>query len=240
MPDESIKSQVIDLLETSRVVHQRFVDSLSDADRSAVATGDQWSVKDMVSHVVFWLECQEQRLSAILRGETPPAFDNVDEVNNDNFQAHRNDSWAQVTERIRHAFDELIAQTRRFSDSELSDVQRYTGQQNALYRSIVGNGYSHPLAHFAEHYVRKGDLAQAMQIQEQVAEKMGQIAGGKDRPVAIYNLACFYAISNQPDKALALLPDALRQEPGLVEWSKQDPDLVSLHSLPAYQALYTA
>jgi hypothetical protein len=34
------------------------------------------------------------------------------------------------------------------------------------------------------------------------------------------------------------LPEALRIQPDVVEWSKEDPDLVSLHSLPAYQALY--
>ena len=40
------------------------------------------------------------------------------------------------------------------------------------------------------------------------------------------------------DQALALLPEALRLQPDLVEWSKEDTDLSSLHDLPAYQALY--
>jgi hypothetical protein len=35
-----------------------------------------------------------------------------------------------------------------------------------------------------------------------------------------------------------LLPEALRRQPDVVEWSKVDPDLISLHGLPAYQALY--
>jgi hypothetical protein len=34
--------------------------------------------------------------------------------------------------------------------------------------------------------------------------------------------------------------EALAVNPKLTEWSKEDADLVSLHDLPEYQALYTA
>ena len=61
-----------------------------------------------------------------------------------------------------------------------------------------------------------------------------------DRGAALYNLACFYATTGQPDKALPLLPQALRLRPDLVEWSKQDSDLDVLRDLPAFKALYEA
>jgi len=51
-------------------------------------------------------------------------------------------------------------------------------------------------------------------------------------------LACFYAANGQLEQALVILPEALRLQPDLVEWSKEDADLISLHNLPAYQALY--
>ena len=57
---------------------------------------------------------------------------------------------------------------------------------------------------------------------------------------ALYNLACFYATTGQPDKALPLLPEALRLRPDLVEWSKEDSDLDTLRDMPAFQALYAA
>jgi hypothetical protein len=57
-------------------------------------------------------------------------------------------------------------------------------------------------------------------------------------PKILRKLACFYATSGQADKALALLPEALRIQPDVVEWSKEDSDLISLHGLVAYQALY--
>ena len=56
--------------------------------------------------------------------------------------------------------------------------------------------------------------------------------------IADYDRACFYAKTGQKGQALALLPGALNMPPRLVDWSKEDPDLISLHAEPACQALY--
>jgi hypothetical protein len=78
-------------------------------------------------------------------------------------------------------------------------------------------------------------------MQEELTEQLGRYGDQLvPRGEALYNLACFYAVSGQADRALALLPEALRLRPDLIEWSKEDTDLVSLHSLPGYQALYEA
>jgi len=53
-----------------------------------------------------------------------------------------------------------------------------------------------------------------------------------------YNLACCYALAGQAEKAMDALREALRLAPDLTEWSKQDPDLVSLRERPDYQSLY--
>jgi hypothetical protein len=56
--------------------------------------------------------------------------------------------------------------------------------------------------------------------------------------VAVYNLACFYALSGQRDNAISGLQDALRLNPALTDWSKQDPDFDSIREDPAYLAIY--
>jgi hypothetical protein len=60
------------------------------------------------------------------------------------------------------------------------------------------------------------------------------------RGTITYNLACFYALDDQPRPALEKLGQALKLNPGLVDWSKEDSDLDSLRELPDFQALYEA
>ena len=54
----------------------------------------------------------------------------------------------------------------------------------------------------------------------------------------LYNLACFYALNNQPRPAMQKLRQALKLNPDLIAWSKEDSDLDALRALPEYQALY--
>jgi tetratricopeptide (TPR) repeat protein len=94
------------------------------------------------------------------------------------------------------------------------------------------------MVHYADYYRRRGWLAKATQLYE------ASVAAVTDWPewygLARYNLACFYALSGQTDKAIPELREALQLRPDLLEWSKQDTDLASLRDDPAYQALYPA
>jgi tetratricopeptide (TPR) repeat protein len=52
-----------------------------------------------------------------------------------------------------------------------------------------------------------------------------------------YNRACLEALAGNPEAALDYLEKALAQTPGMRAWAAQDPDLVSLHDHPRFQAL---
>src|SRR4029077_5378950 len=127
-----------------------------------------------------------------------------------------------------------------FDPDALADPNRYEWQNGrSLLSSLVGNGFWHPESHTAQCYIDRGDLPRATRMQEALTEHLAQYGDQlAPRGEALYNLVCFYAVNGQPDQALAILPEALLRQPDLVEWSKEDADLVSLHDLPAYQALY--
>jgi adenylate cyclase len=55
--------------------------------------------------------------------------------------------------------------------------------------------------------------------------------------VIYYNLACHYALTGMPDKALDSLQASLELNPGLKEWSRQDSDLLPLHGHPQFSAV---
>jgi tetratricopeptide (TPR) repeat protein len=240
MGPNKLKASLIDLLDRAQSDQRELLAALSDRERAAIGTADRWSVKDVVLHIAFWKNRQVERLAAAARGETPVELEHYEQVNARVFEDWRERSWQAVTDESERIFDALVAQVREFDPTALADPNRYEWQNGrSLLSSLVVNGFWHPESHIAQCYIDRGDMPRATRMQEQLTEQLGQYGDQlAPRGEALYNLACFYATSGQADKALALLPEALRIQPDVVEWSKEDPDLVSLHDLPAYQALY--
>ena len=237
MPNNSVKDQVLDLLRDAQAAELSFIGELSDSERNAIGTAEKWEAKDIVAHIIFWLECASVRLAAVARGETPPSFNDYERLNAENFEARRNRSWPDVIGDLNRSTEKLLSQVQGFSDTELLDPKHYDWLNGRrLWQSIAGTVYAHPYAHIADYRMRRGNSKRAIELQEAATRKMDQIEGADGEPA--YNLACFYALAGERDKALSLLPEALRRSPTLVEWSKEDPDLVSLRGEPAYQALY--
>ena len=68
---------------------------------------------------------------------------------------------------------------------------------------------------------------------------LGELGGGESwQGLRRYNRACHYALVGGAAEALEKLGEALELNPGLTEWSREDPDLVSIREEPGYQALY--
>jgi tetratricopeptide (TPR) repeat protein len=240
MEPNQLKASLIDLFGRAQSDQRELLAALSDDERAVIGTAERWSIKDTVLHIAFWKNCQVERLAAAARGAAPVELEHYEQVNARVFEEWRERPWQAVIDESERVYAALVAQVRAFDPLALVDPNRYEWQNGrALLSSVVGNGFWHPESHIAQCYVDRGDLPRAMRMQEELTEQLGQYGDQLvPRGEALYNLACFYAVNGQADQALALLPEALRLQPEVVEWSKEDPDLVSLHGLPAYQALY--
>ena len=239
MEPTQLRASLIELLGRAQSDQRELLAALSDDERAAIGMADHWSVKDTVLHIAFWKNRQVERLAAATHGETP-VEEHYEQANARVFEEWRARPWQAVIDESERVYEALVAQVREFDPAALVDPNRYEWQNGrALLSSVVGNGFWHPESHIAQCYVDRGDLPRATRMQEELTEQLGQYGDQLvPRGEALYNLACFYATTGQADQALTLLPEALRLQPDVVEWSKEDPDLVSLHGLPAYQALY--
>lgn len=231
------KTRLIELLDRAYADQQAFAATLSEADRAATGTREHWAIKDALSHIALWQRLSVERVAAIVQGKEPPNTDDYLAINDAHFEAHRDRLWAATIAEAETAYWALAAQTQSLSDEDLTDPQRFVhANGRALARSIVSNGFWHPEAHLAQLYVERGEIERANQSQEEVTALMESIP--EERNAARYNLACYYAMSGQQARALTELASALKLNPDLIEWSKQDSDLDSLRNDPAYVALY--
>jgi rhodanese-related sulfurtransferase len=88
-------------------------------------------------------------------------------------------------------------------------------------------------------YFKLGKTQRALELQETLLATARTAKLPPDElGVIIYNQACLYAMNGWPEKALALLPEALRLRPTLIEWSKHDSDLDALRADPSFQAIF--
>jgi len=84
-----------------------------------------------------------------------------------------------------------------------------------------------------------GESDRAQVLQERIVQEMAPLDDSDGwRGVVTYNLACFYALSDQPALAVEKLRRAFELNPWLIDWSKEDSDLDSLRELVDFQALY--
>lgn len=238
----SAKTELLDLLREAQAAQRAFVDNLSDAERDASGTFNyaDWTAKDVVAHCTFWSEQMHERLATIQRGEVPKpnSDEDIDRLNAQAYQERRDRSWSEVLADSEKALQTLIDDISQLDDDQILKTGYFAQPDGTIWRSVLGNSYSHSTQHYTDYYLFHGDMARAGQLQEDIVRTFNKSSNLESQGTAKYNLACFYARTNQPDRAILLLREALQLAPSLTDWSKQDSDLVSLHDKPEYQALY--
>ena len=232
-----LKTRLIQLLDLSRSFQQQLIADLDPAEHNANGTWEHWSLKDELAHVIAWQLNSLARVAALIHAEPVPDFDDYETINRSVYQTNRDRTLAEIVAEGDLAYAGYVALIQSLSEDDLTQPARFSDQEKrSLAAQIMNNGYEHPVVHYANHYQQRGNLAKAVQLYE------ASVAAVADLPEwygsARYNLACFYALSGQTDRAIHELRAALQLRPDLLEWSQQDTDLASLRGLAAYQALY--
>lgn len=242
MNNTPMNPQILALLHFARQQELKLVEGLSDAERQATGTPDSWVAKDFLVNIMRWKELQTQKLAAAQRGEVPPVWKEMEvihQINSQTFTHYQSYSLQEVEAEAEQIFNAFIAQVERMSEEELNDPHHYAWQEGERLRGeTLGNGLWHPCSQLTACYMQSGKRQLVLQLQEAMLESVRR-AGLPDEGLGavIYDQACFYATNGWPEKALQLLPEALRLRPTLLEWSRHDSDLDSLRADPTFQAI---
>ena len=233
------KTLLLDLLRQAQRDEDEFVISLSQTERLTAGAEHDWSPKDEIAHAAAWIERFVQRITTPA-SEVPAApIDDIDSENAVIFEAHRQQSMDGVLAYSRQTRAALLAAVDALSEEDLIlPAPLPSVNAEPLWRRVAGNGYTHPMIHYATYLTRHGQAALATRMEEEGAARLGALDDSPTwRGEILYNLACQFALNGDREKALALLTESLSLQPGLRVWSTQDTDLVSLHDDPAFLAL---
>jgi tetratricopeptide (TPR) repeat protein len=236
-----LKSKLIELLERALAEERALFARLPEDERARRGEPDRWAPKDVIVHLAGWKERLAANLAAAGRGETPLRNDDYEAVNAREFEDNRDRSWPEVLAKAEEACRHLTEQVEVRSEAELMGTDTLPWQdERPLWRLIAGTGTMHPLGiHLGPLYLELGETKVATELQEETARLLGELDESEDwRGLICYNLACHYAVAGASERAIGELCRALELNPGLTEWSKEDPDLVSIRDRPGYLALY--
>jgi hypothetical protein len=236
-----LQSKLIALIERACAEERAVFDRLSDEERLAPGAPDRWAPKDEIAHVAGWKMRLAENLAAAASDETPVRYADYEAVNAREFEENRERPWSEVLEKAAEACRKLIEQVEARSEAELRSTDTLPWQEGRpLWRLIAGSGYMHPMEmHVCPMYIARGDKAYATRLQEEGTQLLGELDEGRDwHGLTRYNLACHYALIGASARAIEELGAALELNPGLTEWSKEDPDLASIRGEPGCQALY--
>lgn len=224
---------LLDLLRYARLAQDAFTQALTSSERDAIGSPGCWSAKDHIAHLTFWRQQLLLKVRAILRHETPAGMDDFERLNLAVFASQRQRPWSEVLAESDQAYTELSALTGQLGDDALTDFGRFDWIPGGrpLYTVFMGYCYEHAQQHLAQYYLDRRDFPQALGVYEAWAKRVIQ----DETPSALkgsvlYNLACFYATHDELDSAGTSVRQALALYPSLMEFARDDPDLIALRS----------
>lgn len=218
---------------------EAYYNALPESKRTANGTWEVWAPKDVLAHLAFW----QNNLIDIFNSlqSPPPELPPFEERNHANFLNYQMRPWAEVYAAFAGSHDKIVERVKTFSDEDLETPNRFPRITNgSLQGSILGNTFGHSATHLAELLTKSGDAKQGQELQEFVAQKTIEYdPSPRSEGVALYNLACYYALNNRTERTVELLKQAFPLRPDLQEYSRQDTDFDRVRDRPEFQALYS-
>ena len=234
-----MKKELTELLEKGYQAEKEFMAALSDEDRNADGTFEDWTAKDSVAHNSYWRKRHAEDVLEVLAGKSPTEEDE-DEINAEVYAQYKDQSWDEVDGLLDTSLERMGEALAKLSEDDLQNDEFYPWEQGRpLWRELVVNMYTHPIIHISEWHIKKGNTSRAAELYQ---EMTGQLTSLDDSPewqgTIRYNNACSFSLLGDKETAINELREALKLNPGLTEWSQEDPDFEPIWGEAGYKALY--
>jgi tetratricopeptide (TPR) repeat protein len=234
------KSHLIELLEVIQDKQSWIWSLMEDNQRNQAGTVDDWAPKDHLAHATFWTEHVSTQLQIASGARGHESLDAFKQSNEETFERFKDQSWQEIQLWSEQVHGQLIDGLQAIPLSDLEDPVRFEWtNKRPLWSQVVFSAVYHRVQHACDILNLCGKGEYVVGFQEQFARMIEEMDDSDEwRGTTKYNLACYYALDGNPAAALETLREALKFNPSLLEWSKQDRDLDSLRELPEFQALY--
>jgi hypothetical protein len=237
--ENTMKKELTDLLQKGYQAEKDFIATLSEEERKEVGTFENWTAKDNVAHNAYWRKSHAEDVLEVLAGKSPNHVDD-DEINEEVYSQYKDQSWDEIDALIETNFERMGEALSKLGEDDLQSDKFYPWEQRGpLWREIVGNIYTHVILHLSDWHIKREDTTRAAELYQEMTGRLVPLDDSPDWQGNIrYNNACSFSLLGDKETAINELREALKLNPGLTEWSKEDPDFEPIRGETGYKALY--
>jgi uncharacterized protein (TIGR03083 family) len=153
-----MKQHILAALREELEGWQALLDALSEAQRSAPLLPSDWTVKDVLAHLMAWQQRSVARVEAALRGSQPAfphwpgGFDpdtpgGADRANAWIYQTHHGRPWPAVLADWRAGYERFIELSDQVSEIAMLDGDRFPWMNGAPLALVLLASYDHHQEH---------------------------------------------------------------------------------------------
>jgi hypothetical protein len=237
--EKTMKKELTELLQKGYQAEREFIATLSDEERNTDGNFEHWTAKDNVAHNSYWRKRHADDVLDVLAGKSPLQVDD-DEINAGVYSQYKDQSWDEIEALLETSLKRMGEALTKLSETNLQSDKFYPWDQGRpLWREIVGNIYTHPIIHLSDWHIKRGNTARAVEMYREMTAQLATLDDSPEWQGTIrYNNACSFSLSGDKETAISELREALKLNPGLTEWSQQDPDFEPIRGEAGYKALY--
>jgi len=151
MPRPQTKAEIYEAIAFERANLIEALEELTDEQMELPGACGEWSVKDILSHLVDWEQRGLRWYRAGLRGEVPKTPDEnynwrqLPALNQSIYERYKDISMAEVRQNFKASFEEMMSAIDGMTEEELFTPKKYEWTGNSLLRDYVN-------ANTAAHY----------------------------------------------------------------------------------------
>jgi hypothetical protein len=174
-----VKQWALALIDTSRDEFTTLIASIPQDQRKTVGKLKQWSPKDELAHLTFWIEVFVSNIKASREGRSLLNTSNYLVMNDEAWEERKNWTWADVEKALAKALVDVKKQIEDLSSETLTESQRFSLEPDRtsprpLLQNLTYELIDHPLHHFTKLYQKFGDEAKTTELLTRVLKVLKQ------------------------------------------------------------------
>jgi hypothetical protein len=136
MPRPTTKKQLLEAIETEHKALEQLLAGLSPAQMTQPGVVGEWSVKDVIAHLLEWQQMVLKWHAAGVQGKTIaiPAegfnWAQLPELNQQIYEKHCGRAWAEIQKEFKSSLKKVLSTIQGLSDEELFTRGRYAWTKN--------------------------------------------------------------------------------------------------------------